>query len=408
MQKIDSLLEELTGKEFFKGGFERLIPLFSPFQSWLTINKTKIITISGTNGKGETVYFLEQFFKNTQLTTASFSSPHIISVTERMKLNGTEISESLLLENLMKCRDEVIEFSLSYYELLFLCFLKFIKNNKPIDVLILEVGLGGRLDAVNLLNADISAVTSISRDHQEILGNGLSKILKEKLGIIRKGQLLFTSLEQEYLRNIVTSHIQGLSITHKDLFELQVSNQQTHYKMRNYNLAKAIFKTLSLCSIPCFEHMAPSKGRGELMTLGSRSFIFVGAHNVDGMRKMTQYMVGSSQDETIANKFQKIIISFSKRTDEEIIKCIEILLKSPCLYQKIIVTTFNHYKAVEEVRVEKIINHFYTKDSANKKRLSFVKKYNKILNNENEDSKILVTGSYYFIGEYQQYLKTLC
>ena len=406
MQTVDSLLDDLTGKEFFKGGFDRLIPMAAPFKEWIRQNDLKIITIGGTNGKGETVYYLEQFFKVTPLNVVSFSSPHIQSVNERIKFNQKEISDETFIDLLEDSYFEIEIFQLSYYELIFLCFLKFAKSKKKVDILLLEVGLGGPLDAVNLLDTDYAAITSISRDHQEILGKNLKDILNEKLGIIRNDKFLVTCLEQSSLRSVVKNKIKNLNIDYFDLFASDVVKKEDHYKTRNYQVAKAIFNQLSMCTIPTLEEISPSKGRGELMTLGIRSFIFIGAHNVDGIRKMTQYLSTVDSKTCETKVFDIIVISFSKRTEKEIEQCLEIILQSPCLCKEVIVTAFSHYKAATKIEIEDLVKNLITRNSNYRKRIRFVENFDKLLTEENENNKILVTGSYYFIGEFQQYLKS--
>lgn len=398
-QQIDQLLSSLTGKEFFKGGFDRIRPLFSPYAKWIKDSNITVVTIAGTNGKGGTVHYLEQMFLNAGLKVASFSSPHIISVVERMKFAGESIRRKQLLNILEECRPEIEQYQLSYYETLFLVFLKFVKELSTLDYIILEVGLGGRLDAVNHIDHDVSVITSISRDHTEILGTDLVGILKEKYGISRKGKSLWTNIEQGMLRKKLKEWTEKDEVSWVDLFDRGQCSQEMPYEKRNYTLARAVFQRLTRGEVADIEDIPPSKGRGEVVTLGPLSFIFIGAHNVDGMRKMAQSASGQNKS------FDVICLSFSKRSAEDVKQCLNILAKSPCLYSEVWVTSFDHFRSMESAELLEIFKEFLASNESNRKRFQFVEDYKSKLSEIKSPKKILVTGSYYFIGEFQHYLE---
>jgi dihydrofolate synthase/folylpolyglutamate synthase len=152
--------------------------------------KFKIITIAGTNGKGTTVAMLEELLAANNRNVLSHISPHIFSFNERISLNKKPISDSLLLALLERLEEITIDYKLSYYQIAFLCTCIY-SQKIDIDYLIMEVGIGGRLDAVNILDHDITAITNIDFDHCEILGDTLDKIGLEKAGISRNGIPLF-------------------------------------------------------------------------------------------------------------------------------------------------------------------------------------------------------------------------
>ena len=399
-EDIDNLLGKMTGHEFFKAGFERLTPLFSPFNDWIQHQNIKVITIGGTNGKGGTVYFLEALCKHAKLNIASFTSPHIVSTTERIKYNGLNIDENLLFDLINESKKETEDFQLSYYELLFFVFLKYIKCLKNLDYIILEVGLGGRLDAVNQIDSSIAAVVSISRDHTEILGTKLKNILNEKMAIARPHQYFITTIEQQFLRETVAEMTQKNNIKWIDLFATNEINKNDDYQLRNYKLACSIFSLLSQSERLPLNSIPPAKGRGEMMTLGQRSFIFIGAHNVDGIRKMTHHLV------TQGSEFELICISFSKRSAKEIRQCLEIIASAPCLSKNIWLIPFNHIKASEKDVIMKILEEFLNSNESYKKRFKFVDDFKILLSKKSEFNKILITGSYYFIGEFQKLLES--
>ncbi len=144
----------------------------------------KIVTVGGTNGKGSCVVFLEAVLLAAGYTTGAFISPHVLRYNERIRLNGKDIDDATLCRvfaYIDKARADTV---LSYFEFSTLAALAIFKKKK-VDVLILEVGLGGRFDAVNILDADIAIITTISLDHTKILGNTREAIGREKAGIMR-------------------------------------------------------------------------------------------------------------------------------------------------------------------------------------------------------------------------------
>ena len=153
----------------------------------LNVLKTEsfVFTVAGTNGKGSTVAILESILIENDYNVGSYTSPHLIEFNERIKINKIpakteEICEAF--EIIEKFRGDI---TLTFFEFSTLAaFIIFSKKN--LDIIILEVGLGGRLDAVNIIDPDISIITNIGLDHMSILGDDLEKIAYEKSGIMRK------------------------------------------------------------------------------------------------------------------------------------------------------------------------------------------------------------------------------
>lgn len=149
--------------------------------------KGKIVLISGTNGKGTTGEILTQLGLQKGLKVGTFSSPHLVRINERIKINGESISDDLFLNSLESVREVKGDIPLNFFQYLALAMMK-IFNDEDIDLWIIEIGIGGRLDPTNILNADLSIITNIQLDHEEILGKGIENIAKEKAGIIRENQ----------------------------------------------------------------------------------------------------------------------------------------------------------------------------------------------------------------------------
>jgi len=143
-----------------------------------------IIMVAGTNGKGSSVTLCSSILQQASMKVGSYMSPHLHHYNERVKINGAPVSDADLIESFTaidRARGDIL---LTYFEVGTLSSLYLFKKHQ-VDAAVLEVGLGGRLDAVNIVSADISVVTSIGLDHQDWLGDDLSSIAFEKAGIFR-------------------------------------------------------------------------------------------------------------------------------------------------------------------------------------------------------------------------------
>lgn len=164
------------------------------FAEELNLNqfKAKVVTIAGTNGKGSCVAFLETILLHAGLKVAAFTSPHLLQYNERIRVNGKNIDDAKLCEAFKfiaeKCKIN-FKYEFDAPQLNFFAFTTlaafYIFQQMQFDVILLEVGLGGQYDAVNIIDADIAIITTISLDHVAQLGNTREAIAKEKSGIMR-------------------------------------------------------------------------------------------------------------------------------------------------------------------------------------------------------------------------------
>jgi dihydrofolate synthase/folylpolyglutamate synthase len=147
--------------------------------------KLKTVHIAGTNGKGSVAHLLASYFQELDCKTGLFTSPHLIDFRERIKINGKEISEQQVIDFFEKYDKELTKISPSFFEMTtILAFDTFVNEN--VDIAVIETGLGGRLDATNILSPTLSVITNISLEHTKMLGNTLSEIAYEKAGIIKE------------------------------------------------------------------------------------------------------------------------------------------------------------------------------------------------------------------------------
>lgn len=146
-----------------------------------------VVTVAGTNGKGSCIALMESICLAAGLRVGTYTSPHITHYCERIKLNGRPVSEKTLCQHLAKVTGFNDETTLTYFEYGTLAALS-IFQEQPLDILFLEVGMGGRLDAVNIIDSDFAIITHIDIDHTEWLGDNREAIGREKAGIFRSGQ----------------------------------------------------------------------------------------------------------------------------------------------------------------------------------------------------------------------------
>ncbi|MFZ9238596.1 MAG: bifunctional tetrahydrofolate synthase/dihydrofolate synthase [Burkholderiaceae bacterium] len=143
-----------------------------------------VITVAGTNGKGSTCAMLESMLMQGSYRVGLYTSPHILDFNERARIDGHSVSDTVLCDAFTAVEAVRGDISLTYFEFTTLAILKLFADAK-LDAVILEVGLGGRLDAVNIIDPDVAIVTSVDLDHQQYLGDTREKIGFEKAGIFR-------------------------------------------------------------------------------------------------------------------------------------------------------------------------------------------------------------------------------
>ncbi len=276
-----------------------------------------------------------------------------------------------------------LNLKLSYYEFLFAVFIHIAVLKNP-QYLILEVGLGGRLDAVNSLDTDICAITSISRDHQEYLGNSFKSILNEKFLISRRDKPLITAFKSNFLNSEVEKLSASNGAKWVNLYDLGVE-ENLNYSKSNRLISLEIYKRISQSkNLPSMNELMSFsfRGRFDRIFIGNKEIVFCGAHNLDGLRQMFSFICEEN------NKFKSFVLlaSFSKRSEVDLGNMIKLVQKSSGLFSKIRFTQFEHIKAASLANTEKI---------------TFQKDWKKIIN---EEDKLFVTGSYYFIGEVKNFL----
>jgi len=199
MFEVEKWLHSRIGLNFRSGlgRMQRAVDLLgNPEQTY------PIIHVTGTNGKGSTIAFMRELFVSHGKKVGTFTSPHIVSIHDRICINGEPISDTdfiRLADKVKAMEQRLLEThdQLSFFELLTLIALLYFKEQE-VDLVLLEVGIGGLLDTTNIVTGEIAIITSIGLDHQETLGDSLVAIAEQKAGIFKSGKsAVIANLAQE-------------------------------------------------------------------------------------------------------------------------------------------------------------------------------------------------------------------
>ena len=335
-----------------------------------------IIIVGGTNGKGEVARTLSRLATQNQIKSVVWTSPHIESIVERFDYAGEFIDLKKLQEITFKELEDA-PFQFSIFELLFVSFCQWASELSP-ELLILEVGLGGRLDATNVFDADVSLITSVSRDHTQYLGNSYHSILSEKFQIARKEGFFIGQSPLLYIREKMKMMAQTLGC------QYQIFDQK---EMTFHQINTLIAQT-------AFKHIYPDANIDIAIQHRVETFKdiieFNGAHNTDGMRQLMKSLCQKSSEK------RELILAFSKRPLNEVSQLLKIVKKFQNLFTAIFMTSFEHTRSLDPSESRQLAEEY---------DIVWVENWNKKLN-ENIEKKqpTLVAGSYYFVGETKLYL----
>ena len=265
-------------------------------------DRLRIIHVAGTNGKGSVCAMLESIYRHAGYQTGLFTSPHLISFRERMQINRQLIAEEDIIrlagEMQALLRDCPRESHPTFFEVITVMALKYFAKSKC-DVVLLETGLGGRLDATNIVTPIASVITPIAEDHQQWLGETLAQIAAEKAGIIKPGKPVFCAAQKPKAQAVIESVAKekDVPLTLADIqMELPALLLQGEHQKQNATLATTVAKSLT-DEFPV-EEAAIREGlakvhwpaRAQSWQEGPRQFIFDAAHNPASMRTLVDIL----------------------------------------------------------------------------------------------------------------------
>lgn len=308
----------------------------------------KIIHIAGTNGKGSVCSYLESILRAAGHKVGTFTSPHLVKMNERIRINGQDISDGDFITGYNKVRAvseamaaEGFEHP-SFFEFLFGMAMDFFGQSE-VEYIILETGLGGRLDATNSIpTADLCIITSISLDHTDILGDTLKDIAGEKAGIIKKGvPVLFGDIDEEVTQVIVNTADRMCAPVHsyssEDITDIVKRDKNIDFSINNgyydnvrfsirtsgiYQTENATLAAMAAAILgvndvdAVYKGLDNAKWNGRMQEI-EPGMIIDGAHNEDGIRHFLQSV---AQDD--ANKRYMLFSAVKDKHYEEMIKMI--------------------------------------------------------------------------------------
>ncbi len=382
-------------------------------------NKFYTIHVAGTNGKGSVCNYLDSVLREAKYHVGMFTSPHLVTMRERMRVDGAMISEETFLELFLKVKAVVEEMEKdgflhpSFFEWVFLMAVLFFAKKK-VDICILETGLGGRLDATNSVESDASVITSLSYDHMQYLGDTLREIAGEKAGIIKKKKPCFSVWQKEEAQEVLEEKaremesplylldknwIKGYEEKEGGLsffFEEERGEREeyeiltkAYYQIENASLAIFVLRTL----FPKIQKEVIKKGlkktlwEGRMDSVGSH-IIIEGAHNEDAIEKfcITVKKFYSSEKKSLL---------FAVAEDKNYAKIIECLCAN-CSFEKIMVTQIHGARATS---VEEIFNLFQQNTNTDiwvERELE--KAYEKMKDSLEKEELLFCVGSLYLVG----------
>ena len=253
----------------------------------------KVIHVAGTNGKGSVCAMIDSICRAQGYPTGLFISPHLVTFRERIRVNGNMISEDAVADGLTMIRDLIADWDPhpTFFEVITALALKHFRDEK-IDIAILETGLGGRLDATNAVQSNVSVITPIGLDHERWLGNTLAEIAGEKAGIIKSGIPVVSAPQQSEAEEVIRARAADCGSS------LQFVNDPYHespialrgeYQKQNAAVAIAVVRAanIQLEEKAIVRGLAAVEWPARFQKWDERTIID-GAHNPDAARNLAQ------------------------------------------------------------------------------------------------------------------------
>lgn len=211
-------------------------------------NKFKTIHVGGTNGKGSTSHMLAAVFQQAGYKTGLYTSPHLKDFRERIRINGEMVTEAFVTDFVNEQQNILEELSPSFFEATVAMAFSYFEKEQ-VDIAIVEVGLGGRLDSTNIITPELSVITNISLDHTNILGNTLMEIATEKAGIIKPNIPVVIGERQEEIASVF---VEKATETSSDLFFADQELHTAHTHRANDFLITSVYQGQT----PIYNHLS--------------------------------------------------------------------------------------------------------------------------------------------------------
>lgn len=393
-------------------------------------DELKVIHIAGTNGKGSTCAFLNGILLQNGNRVGMFTSPHLVKINERIKVDGVDVSDEEFLTAfsiLKKTMDEMISEGyshLSFFEMLFVLALIIFKR-AGMEYVILETGLGGRLDATNVVKKPlVTIITTVSMDHMEILGETIEEIAMEKAGIIKDNVPVVYYGEDEKVARIIEnkakeknsksicikrSHIKIIEKSQKTI-DFSIVNMYDkygvlripfvmEYQTCNCALTLAALEEVlgeKLAKDVVQEGILKTKWAGRMQEIMKDVFLD-GAHNEEGLREFVKHVSGIDG---------KVILMFSVVKEKDYMAMVSMLntLKN---VKKVVVAPVSGARALSMDNIIPLMQ-FETDDIEIVDKPSVKEAFAYALESKCDEEKLFCVGSLYMVGEIMEYIGKDC
>ncbi len=415
MNNIDDILSYIFSLRPInkKKNLDELIQLYQ-LLDYPCIN-SKIIHIAGTNGKGSVTSYIESILLESQYSVGKFISPHILKYNERISFNRDCIDNNSIVK-LFNVINDIVNSNniyLNFFEFTTFIMLLYFQDKNP-DFIVLETGLGGRLDATNIVNSYISIITNISYDHTDILGNSLEEIAYEKAGIVKNNQLcLFADNKQELIDAIklkTSLYINVIEKYNNITYNLDTNNFTTKltindfefvlplfgdFQVNNFLLAYELSKILNIEDrvIKNSLKSIDLKGRFEIISNFPLT-ILDSAHNEDSVKVLTNNLLN------LFNKNEILFITSLLDTKDAKSFFNQLIDISNCIY----ITSlkgYNHGLDSFQIKNKLIENNFNLSNFKFYDSLKFCYEEAITLNYK----AIVICGSFYLISKFKNLIQ---
>lgn len=364
----------------------------------LDFNSIKFIHLAGTNGKGTCTNYIGSILIENEYRAGIFTSPHIVDFRERIIVNGKMISEEAVINFCNSIKNLAIE--PSFFEITFAMALSYFIEEKC-EFAVIETGLGGRLDATNIINPILSVITNIGLDHVQLLGDNLPQIAKEKAGIIKPNTPVIIGEYQEEVWDVFVEKALEMNAPIELAADLEI--KQTHFKYATYKqknektILKTVEKIQSLGILLTAENIEKGfenihlnttyKGRFQIHKESPLEIIDV-AHNENGINELMESIKKIP--------YNKLHIIYGTSSDKNYLDLISLFPDEATIY----FCEFNSPRSLKLVDAEQ-------KLAALKKNIHFFKNiseaYSKMENTRNEEDLTLITGSFFLVSDFFEY-----
>lgn len=378
------------------------------------------VLISGTNGKGSTSAFLENILRRSGYKTGLFTSPHLIDVRERIKINGKPITKMLFQQCVLEVKEaflnakrkNLVDEEPTFFEVLTLSSFLAFKKEK-VELAIIEVGMGGKNDCTNIVEPILSIITNVSLDHTEFLGKNVKEIAREKAGIFRKNRLalvgktspLSLKILKEEAHRVGAKLIKLPKIYNEKGKSFLFFKKEKHLlpkpslkgEHQKYNSALAYMGSLLLMEEgflitpkAIITGIKKCKWDGRLQIIKSKPKIIIdGAHNLHGIKAIVKFLT--------SERLNNGTLLFTTLKNKPTTKMLNLLKP---YFKNVVLTNLIMKRAIDDsffIKLSKTNGFCYEKDP--------IKAFTFALKITSEKDFLLVTGSLYLVGEILKFIR---